>query len=275
MALKISGTEVVDDSKVLRNTTISSAYYTSFHPAVGTITSSTIDFNKPLQVYTMTANETFGITNWGIGRSTLVVLDTTPNNYLPNFSNDIFWARDFEPGWNSHRYWHIHMICWDIPQDVVSASAIGFDDASVAETITLTGTSASPTDTFSIVTTSSNYARAGFFFQADRSLRYASGNGGNSTSAWLNWCTTTPSQTYYIRGTTFQNTASGSVSDGGDPRNAWLALNVDRSFYIVDTRSSISYGTEHIIMKIEIATDAGGSNIVDTGYYRTEWTGFA
>ena len=106
-------------------------------------------------------------------------------------------------------------------------------------------------------------ARAGWIFNASGDLTKYSGS-AYSKSEWFGRVgeTTheTPDQTYYIRATT----ESGDLPDFGT-MNTWLALTGGRTWYWEATGTfDSSAGT----IKIEIATDSGGTNIVDTGYYR-------
>lgn len=69
-----------------------------------------------------------------------------------------------------------------------------------------------------------------------------------------------PTGTYWIRFTVY----SGDTPDSGDAMTTWHTLaSVDRTFGY--NRSTT--GTESGIIKVEIATDSGGTNIVATGYY--------
>ena len=47
----------------------------------------------------------------------------------------------------------------------------------------------------------------------------------------------------------------------------------NRSIYWNDTSASGSYASRFMQVKVEISDDAAGSNILDTGYYRTSWHG--
>lgn len=136
MAFKILGTTVLDDSRVLKNITIASATFNDFHPTVSTAT-TVIDFNNPVHKVDMTGSVTFTESNKAEGRTTLLILDTTASNHLPNFSGNVVWVNDFEPGWNAHRFWHVTLICWNSTS--VVASAIGYDGSAGSSTPIPTG----------------------------------------------------------------------------------------------------------------------------------------
>lgn len=71
----------------------------------------------------------------------------------------------------------------------------------------------------------------------------------------------TPDATYYIRATN----AAGDNPDGGSALNTWLALSTLRQWY---WQAGPGFVTSAGTLKIEIATDVGGTDIVATGYYR-------
>jgi hypothetical protein len=73
-----------------------------------------------------------------------------------------------------------------------------------------------------------------------------------------------------------ENFASATrvTANGGDQLGTWHPLDADREFRY-DSTSSPDTTTRFMQTKVEIATDAAGSNIVDTGYYRTVWSGAA
>ena len=68
--------------------------------------------------------------------------------------------------------------------------------------------------------------------------------------------------------------ATRVTANGGDQLGTWHPLDADREFRY-DSTSSPDTTTRFMQTKVEIATDAAGNNIVDTGYYRTVWSGAA
>lgn len=106
-------------------------------------------------------------------------------------------------------------------------------------------------------------ARAGWIFNSTGDCTKYSGS-SHSKPEWFGQpgetVHSTPDQTYYIRATT----ESGDLPDFGT-MNTWLALSSGRTWYWEATGTfEVSIGT----IKIEIASDSGGTNIVATGYYR-------
>ena len=66
--------------------------------------------------------------------------------------------------------------------------------------------------------------------------------------------------------------ATRVTANGGDQLGTWHPLDADRDFYYEST-SAPDATTRFMQTKVEVASDAAGSNILDTGYYRTVWSG--
>lgn len=99
------------------------------------------------------------------------------------------------------------------------------------------------------------------------------------TTGHADWNSNAPSPTgtYYVRASIHSQSDPGSQSFASSPSalNTWLALTSSRSFLFTDNRAAASYGLSDVVLKIEIATDSGGSNIVATGYYQNSYEGGA
>lgn len=71
--------------------------------------------------------------------------------------------------------------------------------------------------------------------------------------------------TYYIKATQTGVTTPGDApSAGSDSLDSWLSLAFERQWFWTQSGAGNTAGT----VKVDIATDSGGSNIVATGYYR-------
>lgn len=70
-----------------------------------------------------------------------------------------------------------------------------------------------------------------------------------------------------------QQTSTRVTANTGSSFGTWLAMTSNRSIYWNDTSASGSYASRFMQVKVEISDDAAGSNILDTGYYRTSWHG--
>jgi len=110
MAIKVAGTTVIDDSRVLQNITGTTGVYSDWHPGMDTIT-TVIDFDKPMMKLAMTGNVTFTESNKAAGKSCVLVLDTSTTPYAPTFSANIKFSST--PTWSSSRFWIITFVAWD------------------------------------------------------------------------------------------------------------------------------------------------------------------
>lgn len=136
--------------------------------------------------------------------------------------------------------------------------------AGAAEVITLSGTSGSP-NTITQTSTDPSDAYAGWRFLSDGTID--SGKDSNSSLNWtqfqsaVEWSDLQPSPgTHWIRATLDAGSTPNNINAG---IGIWLAFG-DHEWSWSRTIVNITAGT----LKIEIATDSAGSNIVATGYYR-------
>lgn len=67
-----------------------------------------------------------------------------------------------------------------------------------------------------------------------------------------------PFATYYVRAT-----LESGTSPGGSALNTWHALSGPEQWFL----NQVGIGSNTCVLKLEIATDSGGTNIVATGYY--------
>lgn len=124
MAIKISTTTVIDNSRVLQNIAGANGLYNNFHAAAATIT-DVLNFNTPLMTLTMSGNVTFSESNKVAGKTAILILDTNTSPFTPSFSANIKWpGGGSAPTWSDSRYWMISFVCWD--STVVRAAATGF-----------------------------------------------------------------------------------------------------------------------------------------------------
>ena len=124
MAIKISGTQVINDSRALLNITGADGVYSNFHASTQTVATTLLDFSDPVQYQLMTANRTYTESNKATGRHSLFLLDRSGTGYTPTFSSNIKWAGGAEPTWSSYRYWMISMQC--VSATIARASASGY-----------------------------------------------------------------------------------------------------------------------------------------------------
>lgn len=131
---------------------------------------------------------------------------------------------------------------------------------------TLSGTSGSPNPDNSA---SQNYAAAGWTFKTTGTVwKYSSATQFQDGIEWTSG-QDSPTEDSWIRATV----TAGSTPNG--PVGSWLKVagsgSADRT-WTIDRDSTEGSGTTTCTLKIELATDSGGSNIVATGYYRANAT---
>ena len=150
----------------------------------------------------------------------------------------------------------------------------------VAETVSLEGTIAAP-ETSSGFPISDGAVQMGWLFESDGDVGEYNSEGVSpfivytGHADWVN--VSPPVNSYWIRASIQSQTASGSQSFASSPAalNTWLPLSTSRSFLFTDNRTAASYSEANVVLKIEIADDAAGSNIIATGYYRNNYDGGA
>ena len=286
MAIKISGTSMITDEFKVTNAADFSGYHDALHGTVTTATNN-INFTTPVMQCTLTAATTFTTSGGALGKSCLLLLDTSSAPYAPTFPSSFNWENNTTPTWGDYQHWQITLLYVD--SNDIRATAVGFTGTTPTESITLhgTGNAAAGANANSTTTSmpSSGDAVFGMRFRADGNIeKYTNGVAQGQTGYWTfstsSWCNITPSQTYYIRASndngnlSYPQTLSTSGSDSAT-LNTWLALTSNRSFRyrVAGPRSNVAQ--REGLMKIEIASDSAGSNIEATGYYYWECNGTA
>jgi hypothetical protein len=240
MAIKISGTEVINDSRALVNITGADGVYSQFHPSMQTVATTLLDFSDPVQYQLMTANRTYTESNKATGRHSLFLLDTSATAYTPTFSSNIKWAEGTEPTWASYRYWMIPMQCVDAT--IVRASAAGYESISV---LTLDGGSGGAHFVFdgSGGPWSTNLAVR---FNTDGTVERGKSIGG-AIIAWTasgNWITggAFTASEYDVRFTNWADTGGGA-SENFDTKpvadDSWISLSSNRTWQKNSTTEDI------------------------------------
>lgn len=277
MAIKVSGTDVITDARGLTNIAGANGLYNNFHTSAIAVTDN-INFTFPMMTCTLTAATSFTESGYVEGKSATLLLDTSSNAYTPTFSGNIIWKGDTEPSWGGYQHWQITFLC-GASSSAIYASAIGYTSAGApapTETVSLGGTTGSPIQ-FTDFPQATGFSM-GWRFDADGNI-YKVGHPnlqivtGVTLYSSTTWCNVTPSTTYYIRVSNFAgNNIETSISS---TLNTWIALTTDRTFRYQDNRDVQTYADESGTMKVEIASDAAGSNILATGYYQCYYVGLA
>jgi hypothetical protein len=276
MAILINGTSVISDARKLENITDATGGIGHWAPSPSTITNN-INFTTPFMTCTLTAATTFTESGYVEGKSALLILDTSTNAYTPTFSSNLNWDGNTEPTWSSYRYWLVRFYC--APSNEIRGSAVGYTSQASppTETISLEGTTSVPESFFDMGSGAQDMVM-GWTFNSDGNVYkyeniYNVGGSGTYLHSSTTWDNITPSTTYYIR---VSNYADNTLSTTDSATlNSWLALTTTRTFRYRDSRTLTSYADEQGTMKVEIASDSGGSNILATGYYECRWAGTA
>lgn len=116
-----SATDTWDFNKAITGT------YTNLHPVSTNVVASstqTLDMNKPHIEVGMTAATAFSGINTALGKTSMVLLDTSATPHTPTWSSDIKWPDATEPTWADHRYWVISMTC--LNGTTILAAASGY-----------------------------------------------------------------------------------------------------------------------------------------------------
>lgn len=283
MAIKVSSTTIIDDNFEVINLADTSGFYDDLHSIVVTATNN-INFATPVMTCTLTAATTFTSTGGGTGKTCMLLLDTSSTPYAPTFPSDINWQNNTEPTWSTYQHWQITFLYVD--SNDIRASAVGFTGSTPSEVVSLHGTGntfATADDTSTSMPVTADCI-CGMRFRADGNIeKYTNGVavGGQSgywTYSTSKWNNITPSQTYYIRA---QNDNANMPipmtlsTNRSSSLNTWVALTSSPQFRYEISGPRINVGTLYGCMKIEIASDSGGSNIIATGYYVWEVSGTA
>jgi hypothetical protein len=111
MAIKIGGTNVIDDYKVLSGITDMDGTYTNYHPVVTAVPNTLgLDLSFSVLKRTMLAAETFTFTGAANGRTTVFLLDTSASGFAPTFPTQFSFQT--VPTWTDSRYWTITIVCF-------------------------------------------------------------------------------------------------------------------------------------------------------------------
>lgn len=278
MAIKIIGTDVINNQRQLVNITDAVITAGDNYSAKTYAVTNNINFTQPFMTCTLTAATTFTFSGDAEGKSAIMILDTSTTPYTPSWPSVINWEDNTEPTWSTYRKWQIHFYC--VSSSRIDAFAIGFDAQSTqpTESVSLSGTTTTPITFFDQGSGIQDLVM-GWRFGSDGNIyKYESiynvGGAGLYLYSSTQWNNITPSQTYYIRVSNFSGSKTLSVSDS-DTLNSWIALSSNRDFRVRDSRDIETYAQENVVMKVEIASDSGGSNILDTGYYECEYSGTA
>jgi hypothetical protein len=129
MAIKIAGTDVINNSRAIVNMSDIEGKYGQFHGTPETIT-TVLDMSKPIMRRTLSAPTTFTASNIATGKCAILLLDVSASGHLPTWPSSIQWPGDgTEPDWDASgvRTWLVGFTCWD--STTIRATATGWGTA--------------------------------------------------------------------------------------------------------------------------------------------------
>ena len=108
MSIKIAGTSVIDNQRVLENI-VGNVGRIKTHAGAYAISSTNdnINFSTPFMNCILSADTTFTETAAAAGKSAQMLLDLSTSNHTPTFSSNINWADGTTPTWSGYQRWHL------------------------------------------------------------------------------------------------------------------------------------------------------------------------
>jgi len=262
MAIKVSGTTVIDDTiKVITGTNYGTGLngvYSNFHPdGIDTITTA-IDFHKPIMKLAMSGNVTFTTTNTQLGATATLLLDTSTSGHTPTFGSEVLFG--VTPTWSNNRHWQITFTCTGSNGADVRATAIGFDEPSSTSSAfnDWTFNNAWDTSVSGYGTFSEPWSAVWVSFQHDTSnnrinVVHGSGNFNSGSNQYTSYATytglsniTAVTAQYNVQSQNVNGSntnPSGGYSYGPLPTNDGYSSG---SYYTVPTSGSLFFGWQAV-----------------------------
>jgi len=127
MSIKIDGTTVIDDSRILKNITNNTGKL-QFGENTGfkfTSTSNNLNFGTPFMYTVLSGATTFTESGVAEGTSCQLLMDLSTSGHAPTFSGNMNWANGTEPTWSGYSKWHCFFHA--LSSSEIRASAVGYD----------------------------------------------------------------------------------------------------------------------------------------------------
>jgi len=127
MAIKVSGTTVIDNSRNFINIEDTTGFYGALHPDYASQSSSgsiTINSNIPCLGLTLSNNLTISnMTNKTAGKQVVLLTDVSSSGYDITWGSTFEFVNDTEPDWTTARYWLIGLTVWNSSVTLVTATS--------------------------------------------------------------------------------------------------------------------------------------------------------
>ena len=101
MAIKITGTTVINDQRQLVNVADATMTAGAGYSAKSYAITDNINFTQPFSTCTLTAATTFTVSGEAEGKSAIMILDTSTTPYTPTWPSAINWEDGKEPTWST------------------------------------------------------------------------------------------------------------------------------------------------------------------------------
>lgn len=264
MAIKSTTSVVIDDTRKIFTPGESIwgypagmfAKFSDFHPKTVATVSTDINFaTSNVQKKTLTGNTTFTISNATVGRTVLLVIDTSTSGYTPTFPSTVKFPTT--PTWSNNRHWHVHL---SVVGSEVRATAVGFDEPGSASSTFNDWTFNNSWDTTQngYGTFSQPWAAVWVSFQHQTSnnriaVVHGAGNFNTGSNQYTSYATytglsnitsVTAQYTVQSQSVTGSNTnPSGGYSYGPLPTNDGFSSG---SYYTVPTSGSLFFGWQAV-----------------------------
>jgi len=138
MAIKIGGTTVIDDYRVLSGITDMDGTYTNYHPVVQGVSNTLgLDLSFSVLSRTMLAAETFTFSGAANGRTSVFLLDTGASGFAPTFPTQFSFQTT--PTWTDSRYWTITIVCFGATSIYCTAVGVTSTPSSTVSNFSLSG----------------------------------------------------------------------------------------------------------------------------------------
>jgi len=146
MAIKIGGTTVIDDYRVLSGITDMDGTYTNYHPVVTAVPNTLgLDLSFSMLSRTMLAAETFTFSGAANGRTSVLLLDTSASGFAPTFPTQFSFQTT--PTWTDSRYWTITIVCFGSTSIYCTAVGVTSTPSSTLSNFSLSGLGGGQWDT--------------------------------------------------------------------------------------------------------------------------------
>ena len=273
MAIKISGTEVINDSLAVVNMNSIEGKYSQFHGSATTIT-TVLDMSKPIMRRTLTAPTTFTASNIATGKTSILMLDVSSSGHLPTWPSSIQWPGDgTEPDWDATgvQHWLVGFTCWD--NTTIRATATGWGAGS--------GTPANDME-YTMTVGNVGYTATALFGRnaGGTGSPYGAGAFGSlDTNAVPTGIYSSPAGT--VRSMTFRDGQLFMSSQQDD--EFWLQLENNSSYYPNQAPTSSGDGTGWLTLTWDTDSDSSNgvqvqsrltstySTFTDSGAYVSQW----